>query len=589
LQTKEIISVNGPVIKAKGDGDFAMHDMVYVGNEKIIGEVIKLNKDIAIIQVYEETSGLKIGEEVIGTEAPLSISLGPGLVGNVFDGIERPLTKLKDISGDFIQRGLNIDAIDSEKLWHFKPTAKVGQIIKKNTILGEVKETESIINKIMNPFEEEGEITYIAKEDDYKATDVIAKYESNGKTYFITMVQKWPVRIAREYAERIPASIPLITGQRIIDTMFPIAKGGTAMIPGGFGTGKTMLQHQIAKWSDADLIVYIGCGERGNEMTEVLEDFPKLVDPKNGRPLMERTILIANTSNMPVAARETSIYTGLTIAEYYRDMGYNVAIMADSTSRWAEALREISGRLEEMPAEEGYPSYLPSRISTVYGRAGMVESLNGNKGSVTVIGAVSPQGADFSEPVTQNTKRFVHVFWGLDKELAYSRHYPAINWKISYSEYVENLREWYEENINENFSDYRLEIVKLLQEEGELQEIAKVVGQDVLSDQKKLILEICRVLRLGFLQQSAMNENDTYVRIEKQYKMMESIIITYKRANELVEKGIPYSKIKETLIFDEYIKLKYSVTNKEIYKYDEYTKYAKEKLNTLAEEYKEHT
>ena len=589
MQTKEIISVNGPVIKAKGDGDFAMHDMVYVGNEKIIGEVIKLNKDIAIIQVYEETSGLKIGEEVIGTEAPLSISLGPGLVGNVFDGIERPLTKLKDISGDFIQRGLNIDAIDSEKLWHFKPTAKVGQIIKKNTILGEVKETESIINKIMNPFEEEGEITYIAKEDDYKATDVIAKYESNGKTYFITMVQKWPVRIAREYAERIPASIPLITGQRIIDTMFPIAKGGTAMIPGGFGTGKTMLQHQIAKWSDADLIVYIGCGERGNEMTEVLEDFPKLVDPKNGRPLMERTILIANTSNMPVAARETSIYTGLTIAEYYRDMGYNVAIMADSTSRWAEALREISGRLEEMPAEEGYPSYLPSRISTVYGRAGMVESLNGNKGSVTVIGAVSPQGADFSEPVTQNTKRFVHVFWGLDKELAYSRHYPAINWKISYSEYVENLREWYEENINENFSDYRLEIVKLLQEEGELQEIAKVVGQDVLSDQKKLILEICRVLRLGFLQQSAMNENDTYVRIEKQYKMMESIIITYKRANELVEKGIPYSKIKETLIFDEYIKLKYSVTNKEIYKYDEYTKYAKEKLNTLAEEYKEHT
>ncbi len=589
MQIKEIISVNGPVIKAKGEGDFAMHDMVYVGNEKIIGEVIKLNKDIAIIQVYEETSGLKIGEEVIGTEAPLSISLGPGLVGNVFDGIERPLKRLKDISGDFIKRGINIDAIENEKLWHFKPKMKIGQVIKKNTILGEVKETESIVNKIMNPFEDEGEITYIAEEDDYKATDVIAKYESKGKTYNITMIQKWPVRIAREYSERIPASIPLITGQRIIDTMFPIAKGGTAMIPGGFGTGKTMLQHQIAKWSDADLIVYIGCGERGNEMTEVLEDFPKLVDPKNGRPLMERTILIANTSNMPVAARETSIYTGLTIAEYYRDMGYNVAIMADSTSRWAEALREISGRLEEMPAEEGYPSYLPSRISMVYGRAGMVESLNGNKGSVSVIGAVSPQGADFSEPVTQNTKRFVHVFWGLDKDLAYSRHYPAVNWKISYSEYVESLKDWYENNINEKFSDYRLEIVKLLQEEGELQEIAKVVGQDVLSDQKKLVLEICRVLRLGFLQQSAMNENDTYVPIEKQYKMMESVIVIYKRANELVEKGIPYSKIKETLIFDEYIKLKYNVTNKEIFKYDEFTKYAKEKLNSLAEEYKEHT
>ena len=589
MQIKDIISVNGPVIKAKGDGDFAMHDMVYVGNEKIIGEVIKLNKDIAIIQVYEETSGLKIGEKVIGTEAPLSISLGPGLVGNVFDGIERPLRGLKDISGDFIKRGINIDAIENEKLWHFKPIAQNGQVIKRNAILGEVKETESIINKIMNPFEEEGEITYIAEEGDYKATDVIAKYESKGKSYSITMVQKWPVRIAREYAERIPASIPLITGQRIIDTMFPIAKGGTAMIPGGFGTGKTMLQHQIAKWSDADIIVYIGCGERGNEMTEVLEDFPKLVDPKNGRPLMERTILIANTSNMPVAARETSIYTGLTIAEYYRDMGYNVAIMADSTSRWAEALREISGRLEEMPAEEGYPSYLPSRISMVYGRAGMVESLNGNKGSVSVIGAVSPQGADFSEPVTQNTKRFVHVFWGLDKDLAYSRHYPAVNWKISYSEYVESLKDWYEDNINEKFSDYRLEIVKLLQEEGELQEIAKVVGQDVLSDQKKLVLEVCRVIRLGFLQQSAMNENDTYVPIEKQYKMMESIIIIYKRANELVEKGIPYSKIKETLIFDEYIKLKYSVTNKEIFKYDEFTKYAKEKLNSLAEEYKEHT
>lgn len=588
MQKKFIISINGPVIEAEGEGDFAMHDMVQVGQYKIIGEVIKLNKNIATIQVYEDTNGIKIGEEVIGTEAPLSITLGPGIVGNVFDGIERPLAKLQEETGEFLVKGCNLDAIDTNKKWEFIPKVKIGDTASLNTILGEVQETEVIKNKIMNPYDIEGTITYIAENGEYIAKDIIAKIKTDEKEFEITMVQKWPVRKQRPYKERISANIPLVTGQRIIDTMFPIAKGGTAMIPGGFGTGKTMLQHQIAKWSDADIIVYIGCGERGNEMTEVLEDFPKLIDSKTNKPLMERTILIANTSNMPVAAREMSIYTGITIAEYYRDMGYNVAIMADSTSRWAEALREISGRLEEMPAEEGYPSYLPSRLSQVYGRAGMIKSFNDEIGSVSMIGAVSPQGSDFSEPVTQNTKRFVHVFWGLDRDLAYSRHYPAVNWKISYSEYIDRLQDWYEENVDEEFSENRLEIVKLLQEENELQEIAKVVGQDVLSDSKKLVLETCRAIRLGFLQQSAMNEIDTYVPIEKQYKMMKSILKAYQMILRLIERGVPISKIKELGIFEEYIKLKFNIRNDELAKFDEFDKQVVEKLKLVAEQYKEH-
>lgn len=469
------------------------------------------------------------------------------------------------------------------------PRVEIGTKVSLNTILGEVKETEVIYNKIMNPFDISGEVTYIANEGEYKADNVIAKIKTALEEYEVTMIQKWPVRVQRPYKERLISKEPLITGQRVIDTIFPISKGGTAMIPGGFGTGKTMLQHQIAKWSDSDIIVYIGCGERGNEMTEVLEDFPKLIDPKTNKPLMEKTILIANTSNMPVAARETSIYTGLTIAEYYRDMGYNVSIMADSTSRWAEALREISGRLEEMPAEEGYPSYLPSRLSQVYGRAGLVKGFNDTIGSVSMIGAVSPQGSDFSEPVTQNTKRFVHVFWGLDRDLAYSRHYPAVNWKISYSEYIDRLQEWFEKNVNENFTKDRIEIVKLLQEENELQEIAKVVGQDVLSDTKKLILEICRAIRLGFLQQSAMNENDTYVPIEKQYKMMNTILYLYKSTLKLIEKGIPISRIKEIGLFDEYIKLKFNIGNYELYKFDEFNEKILRELKIVSEEYKDHT
>ena len=454
MQKKYIISINGPVIKAKGDGDFAMHDIVHISDEKILGEVIKLTGDIATIQVYEGTTGLKIGQDVIGEEEPLTLVLGPGIISNIFDGIERPLKSLQDEYGDFIKRGASNIGVDTEKKWYFVPKVQVGDIVTLNSIIGEVKETELITNKIMNKFDCKAKIIEIANEGDYTVLQTIAKIETieEGQILELNMIQKWPVRKPRPYKNRLTISTPLITGQRVIDTLFPIAKGGTAMIPGGFGTGKTVTQHQLAKWSNADIIVYIGCGERGNEMTEVLEDFPKLKDPKSGRPLMDRTVLIANTSNMPVAARETSIYTGITIAEYYRDMGYDVAIMADSTSRWAEALREISGRLEEMPAEEGFPSYLPSRLSEFYGRAGMVETLNGNTGSVTIIGAVSPKGSDFSEPVTQNTKRFVHVFWGLNRTLAYSRHYPAIDWNISYCW----VMSWIGKTLPSNRLEYKL-------------------------------------------------------------------------------------------------------------------------------------
>lgn len=590
MQKKYIISINGPVIKAKGDGDFAMHDIVHISDEKILGEVIKLTGDIATIQVYEGTTGLKIGQDVIGEEEPLTLVLGPGIISNIFDGIERPLKSLQDEYGDFIKRGASNIGVDTEKKWHFVPKVQVGDIVTLNSIIGEVKETELITNKIMNKFDCKAKIIEIANEGDYTVLQTIAKIETieEGQILELNMIQKWPVRKPRPYKNRLTISTPLITGQRVIDTLFPIAKGGTAMIPGGFGTGKTVTQHQLAKWSNADIIVYIGCGERGNEMTEVLEDFPKLKDPKSGRPLMDRTVLIANTSNMPVAARETSIYTGITIAEYYRDMGYDVAIMADSTSRWAEALREISGRLEEMPAEEGFPSYLPSRLSEFYGRAGMVETLNGNTGSVTIIGAVSPQGSDFSEPVTQNTKRFVHVFWGLNRTLAYSRHYPAIDWNISYSEYIDNLSDWYDDNVDSEFLEYRTKIVKILEKENELLEIARVVGQDVLSDDKKLLLEVASSIRIGFLQQNSFNDIDTSVTIEKQFKMMETIILIYDRALKLINKGIPISEIKKTGLLEEYNELKYNVKNDEIEKIDEFDVRIKNRLKKLEDEYREH-
>ena len=589
LKSKYIVSINGPVVLARGEADFAMHDMVFVGDKKILGEVIKLEKDVSTIQVYEDTVGLKIGQEVQSTGSPLSLMLGPGIVGNIFDGIARPLSVLKAQTGDYIKIGNNIDSIDLNRKWFFTPVLKMGDKVSYNVIVGEVRETGSIVNKIMVPMDVNGEIIEIVPEGEYLANDTIAKIKTlNDEIISISMVQRWPIRKSRPYFKRLPVNELLFTGQRVVDSIFPITKGGTAMIPGGFGTGKTMLQHQLAKWCDADIIVYIGCGERGNEMTDVLEEFPKLIDPRTSRPLMERTVLIANTSNMPVAAREASIYTGITIAEYYRDMGYNVAIMADSTSRWAEALREISGRLEEMPAEEGFPSYLPSRLSEFYGRAGVIQNFNNTSGSVTIIGAVSPQGADFSEPITQNTKRFVHVFWGLNRDLAYSRHYPAVNWNISYSEYVNTLQDWYEENVNSNFIEVRAKIVSLLEEENELLEIAKVVGQDVLSDSKKLILETCRAIRIGFLQQSALNEIDTSVPLEKQFKMMEAILNLYNNSLKIIEKSIPISKIKELGFFEEYMKLKFNIKNDELGKFKDFNTRMKEAFRNLEEEYKPH-
>ncbi len=588
MQTKKIISINGPVILAKGDGDFSMHDIVYIGKEQILGDVIKINKDIVTIQVYENTTGLKIGEDVVSDENPLSVTLGPGLMGNIFDGIQRPLEDLRKKDGDFLKRGTKSLGISTEKKWHFRPKVLIGDKVSFNTIIGEVPETKLIIHKILNYFDDDGIVVEIANEGEYKVTDTIAKIKIGNSVVELTMMQKWPVRKPRPYKERLVTNTPLVTGQRVIDSIFPIAKGGTGMIPGGFGTGKTMLQHQFAKWSNADIIVYIGCGERGNEMTDVLEEFPRLIDKRTGMPMIERTVLIANTSNMPVAAREASIYTGITIAEYYRDMGFDVAIMADSTSRWAEALREISGRLEEMPAEQGFPSYLPSRLSEFYGRAGLVKSYSGKMGSVTIIGAVSPQGSDFSEPVTQNTKRFVHTFWGLDRDLAYSRHYPAVNWNISYSEYLDNLQSWYEENVDVDFLECRQKIVSILEEENELLEIARVVGQDVLSDSKRLVLEVAKAIRVGFLQQNAMSDIDSQVPLIKQYKMMQTIILLYERALKLIEKRIPLSEIKKLGFFEEYVKLKMNVANDDLGKFSELNSRIKNRLKKLEDEYVEH-
>ena len=521
--------------------------------------------------MYEETSGVKIGEPVETTGAPMSVTLGPGLIGNIFDGIERPLRTIKDMSGAFISRGLRPDAVDMDKTWEVKITAKNGEEVTPCAVIGEIQETSIIVNKVMLPPDVSGTIEEIVPSGSYTCKDVICKVKTaDGEIKDIKLVQEWPIRTPRPNLKREPISVPLVTGQRVIDILFPLAKGGTAAIPGGFGTGKTMTQHQLAKWSDADIIIYIGCGERGNEMTQVLEDFSGLTDPKSGQPLMNRTLLIANTSNMPVAAREASIYTGITIAEYYRDMGYHVAIMADSTSRWAEALREISGRLEEMPAEEGFPAYLPSRLSEFYERAGYVKTLNGNEGSVTLIGAVSPQGGDFSEPVTQNTKRFTRCFWGLDKSLAYSRHYPAINWLTSYSEYTDDLAPWYNENVSEEFLPARNEIVRILREESSLMDIVKLIGADVLPEDQKLVLEIARVIRIGILQQNAYHMNDTYVPLSKQFMMIKVVLYLYEKCRKLVaEESIPVSLIRDSGIFETVIKIKYDIENDKLEKFDD--------------------
>ena len=573
-KTGIIYGVNGPVIYLKGDTGFKISEMVYVGPEKLVGEVIGLKKHMTTIQVFEETTGLKPGETVIGTGDAISVLLGPGIIHNIFDGIQRPLAEIAQASGKYISRGVSVDSLDTEKKWETHITVKEGDVIGAGTVIAETQETASILHKSMvPPTITHGTVIHAVPDGAYTVLEPIVTVRlDDGTEKELALAQKWPIRVPRPTYKRFPASVPLLTGQRILDTLFPIAKGGTAAVPGGFGTGKTMTQHQIAKWSDADIIIYIGCGERGNEMTQVLEEFGELVDPKTGHPLMNRTALIANTSNMPVAAREASIYTGLTLAEYYRDMGYDVAIMADSTSRWAEALRELSGRLEEMPAEEGFPAYLASRLSAFYERAGMMENLNGTEGSVSIIGAVSPQGGDFSEPVTMNTKRFVRCFWGLDKSLAYARHFPAIHWLTSYSEYLNDLAPWYQTHVNKNFIDLRNQIMALLNTESSLMEIVKLIGSDVLPDDQKLILEIARVIRLGFLQQNAFHADDTCVPLEKQYKMMEIILYLYKKAKALVTMGMPMSVLKEDNIFEKIIAIKYDVPNDKLEMFDDYKK-----------------
>ena len=502
----------------------------------------------------------------------MSATLGPGIISNIFDGIERPLKEIEKICGAFINEGSNVPAIDTEKIYDVTMEVTVGTELTGGSVYASCPETPVIRHYCMlSPFLS-GKVIWIAENGKYRVNDTVCKIEDNkGKVHELTLCQKWPIRQPRPVAERLMISRPLITGQRIIDTILPIAKGGTAAIPGGFGTGKTMTQHQLAKWCDADIIVYIGCGERGNEMTQVLEEFSELIDPKTNRPLTDRTVLIANTSNMPVAAREASIYTGITLAEYYRDMGYHIAIMADSTSRWAEALREISGRLEEMPAEEGFPAYLASRLSAFYERAGMMHNLNGSDGSVTIIGAVSPQGGDFSEPVTQNTKRFVRCFWGLDKSLAYARHFPAIHWLTSYSEYLEDLTPWYREHVSPKFVADRNQLMAILNQESSLMEIVKLIGSDVLPDDQKLTLEIARVIRLGFLQQNAFHAEDTCVPMEKQFKMMETILYLYEKCRALINRGMPVSVLKEgNNIFEKIISIKYDVANNQLDKFDQY-------------------
>lgn len=560
--TGKIYGINGPVITIQGNLGYKMNEMVYVGEKHLVGEVIRLTKEKTTIQVYEETSGLKPGEKVIGAGSAISVKLAPGILNNIFDGIERPLQKIAEKSGAFIPTGAQADALDREKLWETHITVQAGDQVKEGSVIAEVPETKSIVHRVMLPPGVSGTVTTVKPDGKYTICDGIVTIQTeDGSTRELTMTQEWPIRKPRPVSDRYPADRPLVTGQRILDTLFPIAKGGTAALPGGFGTGKTMTQHQLAKWCDADIIIYIGCGERGNEMTNVLEEFGELNDPKTGNLLMDRTTLIANTSNMPVAAREASIYTGITLAEYYRDMGYHVAIMADSTSRWAEALRELSGRLEEMPAEEGFPAYLASRLSAFYERAGYVKNLNGSDGSVTIIGAVSPQGGDFSEPVTQNTKRFVRCFLALDKSLAYARHYPAINWLTSYSEYIPDLTAWYETNVGPTFVQCRNEILNLLTMENRLNEIVKLIGSDVLPDDQRLVLEIARVIRLGFLQQNAFHKEDTYVPMEKQLRMMEIILHLYDRCKALIDRNMPMALLRESDIFEKIISIKYDVAN----------------------------
>ncbi|MFO8164871.1 MAG: V-type ATP synthase subunit A [Thermodesulfobacteriota bacterium] len=578
----KIKSIAGPLVIAKEIRGCEMYEVVKVGQEGLMGETIKLIGDLAYVQVYEDTTGLKPGEEVLRTGAPVSVELGPGIITNFYDGIQRPLVRIKDKVGDYITRGVNVPSLDPEKKWDFNPLAKKGDELVGGDYLGEVEESKVILNKVMVPPGIKGKVVEI-KSGSFTVDEIIAILDDNGKKHELMMKHKWPVRIGRPLKEKLDPREPLLTGQRIYDTFFPIAKGGTAAIPGGFGTGKTVSQHQLAKWADSQVVVYVGCGERGNEMTEVLLTFPELDDPNTGEKLMERSTLIANTSNMPVAAREASIYTGVTIAEYYRDMGYDVALMADSSSRWAEALREISGRLEEMPGEEGFPAYLGTRLADFYERAGRVLTLGKEKrlGSVSIIGAVSPPGGDFSEPVSQNTLRVVSAFWALDTNLADRRHFPAINWLTSYSLYLDFVKDWYDENIGEEFQILRKNVMALLEKESELQEIVQLVGQDALPESDRAFLEVARMIREDYLQQHAYHEVDSYCSKEKQFLMLKIIMKFYEEVNKAIEATIMAEKIAGLKVKDEIARMKYIPNQDFSQRYEEIIKSIESEFESL--------
>ena len=577
--------INGPVIRARGSRHVSMLELVEVGEEHLVGEVIGLEGDTLTIQVYEETSGMHPGAPVFGTGLPLSVELGPGLLRSIFDGIQRPLPVIEMRIGSFINRGVHLTPLYRKEHWSFTPKIEAGRMVTGGEILGTVPETPSLEHRVMVPPDVSGKVTWVAPAMKYTIVDTIARVQTADGEKELSMLQHWPVRRLRPYRSRLEHNIPLITGQRVLDTFFPLAKGGAAAIPGGFGAGKTVTQHSIAKWADAEVIVYIGCGERGNEMTEVLQEFPHLIDPRSGHPMMERTVLIANTSNMPVAAREASIYTGITIAEYYRDMGYHVALMADSTSRWAEALREVSGRLEEMPAEEGYPAYLGARLAEFYERAGYVETLNGDQGSVSVIGAVSPPGGDFSEPVTQHTKRFIRCFWALDKALASARHFPSINWLDSYSEYLKDVADWWQQKVGQDWLAQRNKAMELLSEESRLSQIVKLVGPDALPDEQRLILETARLLREGFLQQNAMDAVDAYSTVEKQIRMLNLFLHFHEVAHQVIKRGAPISLIHNLPVVDNLIRMKTDVANDQLEKFDTIWQAVDQQMAELEKEY----
>lgn len=581
----QVKRVNGPVIEVKGITGAMMMELVRIGESRLVGELVKLEGSRAVVQVYEDTTGIAPGENVYGSGMPLSVELGPGLIGTIYDGIQRPLEELLEASGEFIRKGIAKPGLNRDKVWAFTPRVTAGDEVSGGEVIGTVQETDRVEHRILVPPDLSGRLNFIAEAGEYTVTEVIARLEGPKGEIPISMMQRWSIRRPRPVAERKPLHTPLVTGQRVIDTLFPLAKGGTVAIPGGFGTGKTMTQHAIAKWCDADIIVYIGCGERGNEMTDVLQEFPRLIDPRTGASLMERTILIANTSNMPVSAREASIYTGVTLAEYFRDQGYHVAVMADSTSRWAEALRELSGRMEEMPAEEGFPAYLPTRVAEFYERAGYMKTLSGPEGSVTIIGAVSPPGGDFSEPVTQHTKRFVRCFWGLDRQLANARHYPAISWLDSYSEYLNDITPWWTNEVGDDWSANRSQIMELLQREVRLLQVVKLVGPDALPDSQRFIIEVCTLFKNAFLQQNAFDDIDRYSTSGKQAKMLAIILTYWNRGAEAIKRGATVVSVRHMKVVQDIAKMKFTIANDNVKGLDKLQAKLERSMDQLGEIY----